>query len=351
MNNKQKETILSIVIPVFNNDRYIAFCLDSLLVHQSASKELYEIVIVNDGSTDNSRSIIQSYEKKYSNIIVINQENSGVSVARNNGMAICNGNFVWFVDGDDCVKANCIESILCKLNANIELYHFNGYSFRDDEFYESIIFEKFEGEQKPWFVTFIISLPFLRKNNIVFEKGIHYCEDQIFMNDVFLRNPICISDNCIYYYCRKNDYSVTATNRQRKVTGYFDLFQLLENRLKNEDYPVENTLHQIESILRMRFLHAMEDMSIVTSEQINRGRKLSEFLSHYISTHNIPKNYRKAFKDYEKLCSHCEDENWKRYLYHWRKSFYRKKWLKKAVQHPKKTVISLLKSIIHKPML
>lgn len=339
---------LSIIVPVYNNERYISFCLESLLLHQNIDKELYEVIVVNDGSTDRSFSIIQSYAQIYSNIFVINQENSGVSVARNRGLEIANGDYVWFVDGDDFIKANCIEAIIDKLDSLVDVYHFNGFAFKDELFYENMIFEEFNGEPQPWFVTYVFSLSFLNNKNIRFERGIRYCEDQLFINDIMLNKPRCISDNCIYYYNRRNEYSVSASNRQEKIKGYFDLLELLEKRLDGLAYPPDNTLHQIESILRMRFLCAMDDMSIITSEQLSRGKVLSQNIASYLSSHKVSEDLRKAFNDYKKLCQHCETPNWKKYLYRWRASYNRKKSLRTAIKHPKRNIKRFINIFLNK---
>ena len=97
-------TDLSIIIPVYNGGRYIKRCLGSILRQQNAPQ--YEIVVVNDGSTDNTAQILNKFAQKYNNIYIIDQQNAGVSVARNNGIAASSGEYVTFVDCDDMVGLN-----------------------------------------------------------------------------------------------------------------------------------------------------------------------------------------------------------------------------------------------------
>ena len=91
---------VSVIVPVYNTYDYLNKCLDSL-VNQSFKD--YEIIIVNDGSTDDSEKIIKKYQKKYSNIKYYYKENGGLSSARNYGIKYANGDYIAFVDSDDYV--------------------------------------------------------------------------------------------------------------------------------------------------------------------------------------------------------------------------------------------------------
>ncbi|WP_139804241.1 glycosyltransferase family 2 protein, partial [Cronobacter sakazakii] len=96
--------LISIIIPVYNTEKYIAECLDSVLsqsITGVAAQLSIEIIIVNDGSPDNSVAIIDEYRKKHPNIILVNQRNAGQSVARNNAIEIARGEYIFFLDSDD----------------------------------------------------------------------------------------------------------------------------------------------------------------------------------------------------------------------------------------------------------
>lgn len=103
---------ISIIVPVYNTALQTAKCLDSL-VNQTYKN--IEIIVINDGSTDNSKDVINEYAKKYSNIIAINQENQGVSAARNAGLKKADGKYLAFVDGDDYVLENMYELLYDKI--------------------------------------------------------------------------------------------------------------------------------------------------------------------------------------------------------------------------------------------
>ena len=106
---------LSIIIPMYNAEKYIGICLDSIL-DSNLLKEEYEIVIVNDGSQDKSPEIAQDYASRYSNVTYLTQENQGQSTARNYGIKTCKGEYVWCVDADDKVISEQLPKIIEALN-------------------------------------------------------------------------------------------------------------------------------------------------------------------------------------------------------------------------------------------
>lgn len=106
---------LSIIIPMYNAEKYIGICLDSIL-NSNLLKEEYEIVIVNDGSQDESPEIAQDYASRYSNVTYLTQENQGQSTARNYGIKICKGEYVWCVDADDKLISEQLQNIILALD-------------------------------------------------------------------------------------------------------------------------------------------------------------------------------------------------------------------------------------------
>jgi len=116
---------LSIIIPVYNVEKHIVNCLESVL-NQDISKSEYEIIVINDGSTDNSYTLAQKYADRYKNIILLSQKNRGISVTRNNGLKIAKGKYVYFIDSDDSIAPNVLKSIIHNLEThNLEILSFN----------------------------------------------------------------------------------------------------------------------------------------------------------------------------------------------------------------------------------
>lgn len=104
---------LSIIIPVYNTERWLRRCLDSCVNQEDVSAGNYEIIAVNDGSTDGSGVIIDEYSSAYPELVdIIHQENKGLAVARNRGMQQARGEYLWFVDSDDWVTPSAVKRIL-----------------------------------------------------------------------------------------------------------------------------------------------------------------------------------------------------------------------------------------------
>jgi len=123
---------LSIIIPIYNVEPFIGRCLDSCL-NQNITEKDYEIICIDDGITDNSMAIVEQYANKYSNFVILHQTNAGQSAARNNGMQVAKGDYVWFVDSDDWVQPNVLKEILAQAyNQSLDTLCFT-FQFVDED--------------------------------------------------------------------------------------------------------------------------------------------------------------------------------------------------------------------------
>lgn len=128
MNNQVK---VSVVIPVYNVEKYLAECLDSIL--GQSLKEI-EVIVVNDGSTDGSPAIIEKYNKDNSNMLVINQENQGVACARNAGIEKMSGQFLYFMDSDDVLEKSALEELYQRaIKDNLDMILFDADIIAESE--------------------------------------------------------------------------------------------------------------------------------------------------------------------------------------------------------------------------
>ena len=115
---------VSIIIPAYNIEKYLSACLDSALSQDFSN---YEIVVIDDGSTDNTPKISDEYAKKYENVITIHQKNSGLSSARNTGIKRAKGEYVALIDGDDIIAPNFLARLyqaVTKTNSDIAICNF-----------------------------------------------------------------------------------------------------------------------------------------------------------------------------------------------------------------------------------
>lgn len=102
---------LSIVLTIYNKEQYLRRGLDSILAQEATHDDDYEVIAVNDGSTDGSTVILEEYAEKDKRVHILNQKNQGLSVARNNGVKVAHGDYVWFVDADDTISAKAVQLI------------------------------------------------------------------------------------------------------------------------------------------------------------------------------------------------------------------------------------------------
>ncbi len=122
---------VSVIVPVYNAEHYLAECLDSAL---NQTLEDCEIICVDDGSTDSSGSIVKSYADRYPNVRLISQKNAGASRARNTALAAAQGKYIFFLDSDDILEPNTLESLYRKAEADqLDIVYFNAEPFFETE--------------------------------------------------------------------------------------------------------------------------------------------------------------------------------------------------------------------------
>lgn len=191
---------LSIVIPCYNMEKYLSICLDSV-VDQDIPKSKYEIIIVNDGSTDNSLKIAENYRKGHPNIRVITQANSGLGAVRNNGMDAAYGKYIYFLDSDDYIAPNVLGKLLEIMGKNeLDILTFDSrsvtaldYCFETPDVggiqdlkiktgIEYIASDKYKNEV--WW--YIIKKGFLESTGIRFIIG-RWMEDTLFTSQLFCK--------------------------------------------------------------------------------------------------------------------------------------------------------------------
>lgn len=195
---------LSFIVPVYNTEKYISECLDSLL-EQDIPQEDYEIICVNDGSTDGSLDILRKYELRYPNVKVINQENGGVCVARNSGMDAARGEYIWFVDADDLVHRNILGDAKKRLGERpcdrliIGCFQFTDEQTGDLQNLELPMNTSWK-DSVVWRSLF--RKKFLEEKKLSFYPGLVFGEDALFMFECFRNEPDVVELEWPVYYHR-----------------------------------------------------------------------------------------------------------------------------------------------------
>ena len=194
-----KAPFFSIIIPVYDVEDYIQRCLESLY-RQKLDESLYELIVIDDGTTDGSMQIVGEFAKKHSNIVVLTKANGGVSAARNDGMGIARGQYLLFVDPDDAIAANSLDAMLGELTMgpDILILRSSLYSASPDDFIELYPFTKslcgrvFSGEElfKRYTRGSVCGVAFARsfviEKQILFETSMRTFEDALFFGEALV---------------------------------------------------------------------------------------------------------------------------------------------------------------------
>lgn len=224
--------ILSIIIPVYNVEKYVEKCIRSC-ENQDIPKEDYEVIVVNDGSPDGSLAIVERVAKEYPNIKVISQENQGLSGARNTGLAVAQGEYVWFVDSDDWIEENCLGKLTTKLRdekpdalaicaANV----INGEPKRRQSFPDETPITGRDLLKKgvsPCAPFSIWKASFFNENNLKFFVGIFHEDGEFTPRAYFLAEKVSFI-NDIIYYVYQNPTSITRTVNPKRA---FDIVEVV----------------------------------------------------------------------------------------------------------------------------
>ena len=234
---------ISVIVPVYNSEKYLTKCLDSLV---NQTYENIEIIAVNDGSTDNSCDILKSYQEKYFKIFkYYSWDNHGIGATRNKGLELATGDFVGFVDSDDYLELNMYEDMMLQIkNNNADGCICNIRKFNENGTCGEIITECdkdiFSLLDEPENVNKIDYGPcnklFKRElfDNLEFSVDYKY-EDLIPVFMALLNaKKITINDKLLYNYYM-NDLGETRTVNERNLDMYYIIKELLDKCFKYKD--------------------------------------------------------------------------------------------------------------------
>ena len=233
---------ISVIIPVYNSSTYLRKCLDSV-VNQTL-KDI-EIIVINDGSTDDSKNIIEEYSCKYKNIIFIDQENKGIGKTRNIGIKKATGEYITFVDSDDYIKENMLEeyykyakkhnfdlvigSYIKKINNKEIIFENNKFKTGNVKTTPQILYLI---EYGPW--AKLYKREMLINNNIYFDEKRKY-EDMPFVSKALLKSKLIGQITEPYYYYIIHNNSETTT-MDKRVFDILDILKEIKDYYKREYY-------------------------------------------------------------------------------------------------------------------
>lgn len=235
-----KDIKLSVIIPVYNVEKYVGACIESLYIQNLSEKE-FEIILINDGSTDNSLNIIQEFKKLHTNITIIDQKNQGLSATRNNGIKLAKGEYILFVDSDDIIIENKLNYMLhLAIQNQVDILKGDYIKANNQEIEKGIEIPKAlphfsfnikTGEQgfiedyNPMYSYAVLNLyrrEFIMTNQLYFLEG-KYFEDVAYTIEAYLKANRFMAIPLKFYVYRQNDSSIMATMSVKKLYSMNDI--------------------------------------------------------------------------------------------------------------------------------
>lgn len=290
------DKLISIIVPVYNVEKYIKKCLESLTMQTYKN---IEILIVDDGTKDDSIKIAKEFEKNDNRIKILSKLNGGLSDARNFGLNIACGEYVFFVDSDDWLELNACEMLIkdmeslkvdivigrTKVHKNEKIYYLD-YNLNDHIKYGfkinglDFLKEQLKENQMHMVVwNKLYKREFIIKHNLYFEKSLLH-EDEDWTPRVFMKNPkIVISDTVVYNYLIREN-SITQSS-DRKKNG-LDLIRTCNRLLTEAENIVDLELRELLynrlaevylSAYVMGKLYLQNENSIIDKNFIRRNAK------------------------------------------------------------------------------
>ena len=275
----------SVIIPVYNVEKYIHRCLKSIL---SQNYDDLEIIVVDNGSTDSSGSVCDTYANEYSNISVYHIENHGVGSARNFGLSKARGEFIYFVDSDDYLVGNLFADFADKLVLDLDLAVFSYYNSFEEDLTEKQRTEKslpFKGNyEKDGFIKIFKELflsdmlytvwnkiyrrEFLLENNLSFEQY-ELGEDVRFNLDVYRNvNKIYLSQDSYYVYVIGRKGSAMSGYNPKRLQYQLQELKMVDDLLS--DWNLDSS--ELVNTVKARIL--MSNIYNITKQNLSVNRKV-----------------------------------------------------------------------------
>lgn len=239
-------TKVSIVLPVYNTEKYLSQCLDSII---NQTFKDFECICINDGSTDSSLKILEDYAKKDIRIKIINQENKGIAYVRNIGINNAKSEYLIFVDSDDWLDKKYLKILyetIVQTDSEIVSCNYKEYYEKEKNFVSNILpkermflnndklslkISKAYAQPTLWSKIFKIS--FLKNNKISFFEDYFVCEDAPFVALVFLYlKKITYIDNVLYFYRKQINSSITANKTNLFIGKVYNSIRLMKETTK-----------------------------------------------------------------------------------------------------------------------
>lgn len=286
MLNADKQSI-SIIIPVYNVALYLRQCIESIISQEGN----IEIILVDDGSTDECHAICDEYANEDGRIRVIHKQNGGVSSARNAGLDIAQGEWIWFIDGDDYIEQNSFEKIVNAINENqvSDLVQMGMKYLYEDKLSNNAVNNVFDLNKNSFFNKYIsfhnhrilFRREIIEEHNLRFSKGLKVSEDQEFQLKYMMlcKCPIQISLSPYIYRQREGSVTHNSETYKRIVDDTFTVLENLISFFNINNIKVESWLDGRISRMVRTLLYSASNINEIKKKDIKR--KLNIIASKY----------------------------------------------------------------------
>ena len=255
MNN---HPILSIIIPLYNCEKYIKQCLDTIF-RQEMNESDFEVIVIDDGSKDSSYSLASEYAKRHQNILVVKQENQGVACARNNALEKATGDYVTFVDADDMLVFGSLSTLIkIAVENKADIVKAAHKEVPEDAVcedfsssHDNCSIQVMTGEEAIVNVTrmkegycwgYLISRKLITDNRLLFPPKVAFMEDWAFITQAILKSRTFVNADVLLYLYRRNSSSCMANVTTEKMLLGCKAIDIVANLAKDTSGVVKKKL-------------------------------------------------------------------------------------------------------------
>ena len=275
--------MVSVIVPVYNLEKYIVQCAESILT--SSDKVAMEVILVNDGSTDNSASICDDLAKKYPQVRVIHKPNGGAADTRNAGICAAQGKYLMFVDGDDFLPEGAVAAIMEKITPDIDIFTYGYYEYYGEGDIKPMLhfdatrlngrnaFADISPLPMPW--LYVIDRTYVVENNIFMHKGL-LDEDEEWTARLFALEPrVKTLEGHYYYYRRNRENSLTFNREYKNAVADIEIIKLLQQEMAKSIYTA-NGRRVLENKCRQMLDKIAQDIDNASPEERRKLKKLQK---------------------------------------------------------------------------
>ena len=303
---------ISIIIPVYNAEKYINECIDSILKNSNESLYQIEIIIINDGSTDHTLEKLEKY-KKNNFIHTYTTKNQGVSAARNYGIKLAKGEWITFIDADDKVTEGFIDLSINELNKNTLLKTTiltDNYKNHDKDkvtvSIQQLLAKLIYGKEPAFIFSYFFKKDIVKQ--IHFNEKIHFMEDSLFLIEYLNKTneEYNIETNLVSYLYNNNQYSA-SNNSKNAIRNILDAEQVFLLRFKNQSIDkqraqtyklkiYENQISKIDNQTDFINLKTNKDIKLLFQKEIKNNKTTLFWKVYLMSILKIPYMIFKLYK-------------------------------------------------------